>query len=284
MREFCNSLYIEKFLEMYQIYTVRNEIPEKEIMEKTDMCTSYGEGVEEINHSNIIMATASNWHYQHLKNVCEHFLNRIRGTNAIVSFMSNYEILKLYALLKQKVKKIPSASMKLSTQEMRILNHAYELLAEVIDAKERVAMVNKLIIHITSPKQKKHLDHHQKCLDELAENNFKQYLLLFNECTKKAQKIFTQMNNEIMDSVELFFVEEMRAKKEVFLRLMELIEYRLKGEKAPKYFSAYVNALTNQGSLCGQLDNLGEYIYLTGKRKGKKIIAKYIGSNLNFEK
>lgn len=277
------SIYIEKLLEMHQIYSVRGEIPEKEIMEKIDVCGSYKEGIEEINHSNIIMATASNWHYQHLKNVYDHFLNRIRGSDSIVSFMSNYELLKLYALLKQKVNKIPSASMKLSTHESRLLNHAYELLSEVIDAKERVAMVNKLIVHIASPKQKKQLDHHQKCLDELAENSFKKYLRFFGECTKKAQEIFLQVNRDILDC-ELSFVEEIRAKKELFLRLMELIDYRLKGDKVPKYFSAYVNALTNQGSLRGQLDNLGEYVYLTGERKGKKVIAKYINCWKSLEK
>lgn len=271
------SVYIQKLLEMYKIYSNRNEVDQELIKEKIKASQYFEEGVEEINHSNVIMATASNWHYQHLKNVQEHFLNRIRGTESIVSIMSNYEVLKLYALLKVKVKTISTSLMSLNGTEIRILRESQTFLEEVVSAKEQVAMVNKLIANIASPKQRQYLEHHQNCMDEFAKKKFRKFLIFFSESIKKSEKIVEGIHKKILDEcLVLSFNGDMHTKKEFFVRLIELIDYRLKGENVPKHFSTYVNALSNQGSLRGQLDNLGEYVYLTGEKKGKKIIAEYI--------
>lgn len=286
----------------------------------------------------IAVITTTNFKSQLFKNGLEHLVNRLRGSESIISFLSSYELPQLYLQLKNKIElskewKIEDYEfLKLDTKTCVILNEnekkkneviekAHSMLNEIDSNKELVSITNKILIGIVSPKQSDSLEEHQRSLDELARIKFKDHAFIFNDNIEKAEYLFIQIkecitslnealeslknetpNEEILKKAESYSCtkidfEKIKEQKKCYEkhiqlckseisylnRLVEMIEYRLEGVKTPQKFTSYVSAWTSKGNLKGQIQELGNRVYLLGDDKGKTVAGDFKFFSLKTE-
>ncbi len=330
----------EKTLQsLFSQFDTKKGLKEEEKKELTKLSQQeVSEDYFNLRDYDIAVITTTNFKHQLLRNSLELLINRLKGYETMIPLLSTYELPQLYQQLKNKIElkkewkieEYGTSNLDLTTfriikegneKKSELIEKAHFLLNQIDSNKELIAITNKILTGIVSPKQSDSLEEHQRSLDELARIKFKNHSGIFNENIEKADNLFIQIkecitslnqaleslkeetpNEEILKKAESYSCtkinfEKIKDQKNCYEkhaqlckseiaylnRLVEMIEYRLEGLKVPLKFTSYVSAWTSRGSLKGQVQELGNRIYLLGDEKGKTIVGDFKFFSLKTE-